>query len=208
MGSEKEEKTTRNVIIFIAVLVLIVTGYAVYVNVFAAPKYPQAYIPKPYDGNSSANVVITQYSDFECPACGYAEPIFRMLRAEYRDSVSFRYVHFPLTSIHPNAFQAAEASECANDQGRFWEFHDRLYENQRKLDSDTYYSIAKSLGLDLEQFRQCLTSGAKRETVLRDFNEALSKNLRGTPSFFVNGIAVENYAYENFKKIIEEELGR
>ena len=204
--AKKESKETRNVVIFIAVLVLIVVAYAVYVNVFKAPSYPSAYIPKPYDGNTSAKVVITEYSDFECPACGYAEPIVRTLRSEYQDTVAFRYVNFPLTSIHKDAFKAAEAAECANDQGKFWEYHDKLFENNKNLGIELYYSIAKSLNLDFEKFKNCLDSDAKRETVTKDMQEALSKNLKGTPSFFVNNISVDDYSYNNFKKIIDEEL--
>ncbi len=202
----KERKKTRNIAIFLAILVLAVVGYAVYVNVFAPADYPETYLPKPREGNESAKVVITEYSDFECPACGYAEPTVRTLRSEYQDRVAFRFVHFPLTNIHPNALKAAEASECANDQGKFWQYHDKLYENQRNLGTKLYYEIAGNLDLGMEKFRQCLESGAKRETVLRDFREAINKNLRGTPTFFVNDVQVENYAYENFKKIIEEEL--
>lgn len=201
-----EKKKTRNVIIFLAILVLGVVGYAFYVNVLVSEEYPDTYIPKPYEGNDSAKVVITEYSDFQCPACGYAEPTVRTLRAEYRDRVAFRFVHFPLTNIHPKAFKAAEASECANDQGNFWQYHDELYENQKNLGTELYYDIARELKLDMKEFRQCLESGAKKETVLKDFREAVNKNLRGTPSFFVNDIQVRNYSYENFKKIIDEEL--
>ena len=206
MSSEKDEKTTRNVSIFIAVIVIIVIGYAVYVNVFSAPDYPATYIPKPYDGNDTSKVLITTYSDFECPACGYAEPIMRTLRSEYQDEVAFRFVHFPLTNIHPKAFKAAEASECANDQGKFWQYHDELFENQKRLGEELYLEIANELGLEMAQFEQCLESGAKKETVMKDFQESLSKNLKGTPSFFVNDVYVQNYAYENFKSIIEEEM--
>src|SRR3990172_4191105 len=117
-----------------AFLVIVVIAYAMYVNIFATKAvYPETYIPKPYEGNTSAKVVFTEYSDFQCPACGYAEPIIRTLRSEYKDRIAFRYVHFPLTSIHPNAFPSAEASECANDQGQFWQYHDKLFENQKDL---------------------------------------------------------------------------
>lgn len=208
MDEKNEKKRTRNIVIFIAVLVLAVVGYAVYVNVFVASQYPPVYVPKPYDGNTTAKVVITEHADFECPACGsYAEPIVRTLRSEYQDRVAFRFVHFPL-SYHTNSLRAAEASECANDQGKFWEYHDKLYENQKRLGDELYYEIAGHIGLDLSSFRQCLESSSKREAVLRDLQESISKNLRGTPSFFVNNVAVDNYAYENFKKIIEQELNK
>jgi len=208
MSKKEEKRKTINIVIFIAVLVIIVVAYAIYVNVFNAPKYPSVYIPKPYTGNTTAKVVITEYSDFQCPACGYAESITRTLRSEYQDRVAFRYVNFPLTNLHPNAFQAAEAAECANDQGKFWEYHDKLFENQKNLGAELYYSIAQELSLNLTEFRQCLESGAKKDTVTRDLQESIGKNLKGTPSFFVNDIPVEDYSYENFKKIIDGELGK
>jgi len=214
MNSKKESKKTKNIAIFLGVLVLIVVVYAVYVNVLKTPKYPTTYIPTPYTGNSSAKVVITEYSDFECPACGSAEPIVRTLRSEYQDKVAFRYVNFPLVNIHANAFKAAEAVECANDQGKFWEYHDKLFDNQKALQTDSvidpkfYYDIASSLGLDVEKFKQCLDSDAKKQAVTNEFNEAVSTNLKGTPSFFVNNISVDNYAYDNFKKIIDQELSK
>ncbi len=210
--SKSEKGKTKGVVIAIAVLVVIVVAYAVYVNVFSTPKYPQAYIPKPYDGNSSAKVVITEYSDYQCPACGYAEPILRTLRSEYQDSVAFRYVNFPLVNIHKNAFKAAEAAECANDQGKFWEYHDKLFETQKAIQTDSladpkfYYNLADSLGLDSSKFRQCLDSDAKKDTVMRDLQESMGKNLKGTPSFFVNNVSVEDFGYENFKNIIDQEL--
>jgi protein-disulfide isomerase len=204
--SKKENRKTRNIVMFVAVLVILVVAYAIYVNVINVPKYPSVYIPKPYEGNASARVIVTEYSDFECPACGMAETIVRTLRSEYRDRIAFRYVHFPLTNIHPDAFKAAEASECANDQGKFWEYHDKLYENQRGLGTGLYYSIAKSLDLNFSQFKQCFDTDATKDVVMRDLRESLGKNLRGTPSFFVNDIPVENFAYENLKKIIDEEL--
>jgi len=207
MSEKREKKRTRNVAIFLGILVLVVIAYAIYVNIFRAPTYPQTYIPKPYTGNTTAKVVITEYADFVCPACGmYGEPVMRTLRAEYQDRVAFRFVHFPLVNIHPESFRAAEASECANDQGKFWQYHDKLFENQKNLGTELYYKIAENLGLDIKQFKDCLDSGAKKETVMSDLRESLSKNLKGTPSFFVNNIYVENYAYENLKKIIDEEL--
>ncbi|MBW3023109.1 DsbA family protein [Candidatus Woesearchaeota archaeon] len=206
MKDKKEAKKTKAVIIVMVVLVLAVVAYAIYVNIGVKNTYPDVYIPKPYAGNTTAKVVLTEYSDFECPACGYAEPIVRTLRAEFKDDVAFRFVHFPLTNIHPNALSAAEASECANDQGKFWEYHDKLYENQKNLGRETYLNIAKEVDLNMTSFTACLDGGAKKEIVLKDLREAISKNLRGTPSFFVNDIYVENYAYENIRNMIKEEL--
>ncbi len=203
---EREQKKTRNILIFIGVLVLVVVLYAIYVNIFNAPSYPQVYIPKPYTGNASAKVVITEYSDFQCPACGAAEQIMRTLRSEYQDRVAFRYVNTPLINIHPYALGAAEASECANDQGKFWEYHDKLFENQRNLGNQTYYKIAEELNLSMDAFRACFESGAKKEVVMNELKEAMDRGIQGTPSFFVNNISVQNYAYSNFKSIIDAEL--
>jgi len=207
MKDKKEASKTKAVVIVMAVLVIAVIAYAAYVNIFAAKTaYPETYIPKPYDGNATAKVVLTEYSDFQCPACGYAEPIIRTLRAEYRDSIAFRYVHFPLTNLHPNAFAAAEASECANDQGKFWEYHDKLFENQNSLGKDMYIKLAEQLNLNITLFRACIDSDAKKDVVNRDLKESLGKNLQGTPSFFVNDKQIEDFKYENLKKAIEEAL--
>jgi len=206
MKGNKEVKKTRAVVIILVVLVLAVIGYGIYVNVLVKGNYPEVYIPKPYEGNTTAKVVITEYSDFQCPACGYAEPIVRTLRAEYKDRVAFRYVHFPLTNLHPNAFAAAEASECANDQGQFWQYHDKLFENQNDLGRDLYLKIAGQLSLNITSFKACIDSNAKKSDVEKDLSESLSKNLKGTPSFFVNDKPVENYAYDSFKKMIEDAL--
>ena len=208
MDSKKEAKKVKFAVAALAVIVVIVIAYAAYVNIFAQQKsqYPQTYIPKPYEGNTTAKVVLTEYSDFQCPACGYAEPIVRALRSEYKDSVAFRYVHFPLTNIHPNALPAAEASECANDQGKFWEYHDKLFENQKSLGKETYIRIAEELALNLTSFKTCIDTEAKKDVVMQDAQEAINRNIGGTPTFFVNDRPVDNYAYENIKKMIEEEL--
>ncbi|MEM4337088.1 MAG: thioredoxin domain-containing protein [Candidatus Woesearchaeota archaeon] len=207
MEKVKEAKKTKLVIILIVLSLMFVLFYSFYINILADNlEYEKAYVPKPYDGNASAKVVLTEYSDFECPACAYAEPIIRALRSEYKDKIAFRYINFPLTNIHPNAFSAAEASECANDQGKFWEYHDKLFENNRNLNKDTYLKIAREIGLNMTSFEICINSGAKKEVVIKDIKEALEKNIRGTPSFFVNDKYIENYSYENLKKEIEEAL--
>ena len=102
------------------------------------------------------------------------------------------FKQFPLQSIHQNALLAAEASECAADEGKFWQFVDMDYKNQPDLSKDTLYKWADQLGLDKDRFDRCLRSGIKKKTVLADYDEGTRLGVQGTPTFFVNGKKVEN----------------
>ncbi len=155
----------------------------------------------------SAPVVIVEFSDFQCPFCRKALPTLKQIKAVYGDDVAFVYKHFPLASIHPLAMRAAEASECARDQGKFWQYHDLLFENQGAFQDDKLVSYAEELGMDTRMFKDCLASGAKRLIIQRDFQEGLDQGLQGTPIFFINGRRLEGaQPYSEFKRIIDEEL--
>jgi protein-disulfide isomerase len=149
-----------------------------------------------------AQITIEEYSDFECPFCARAYPTVNQLKAEYGDKVEFVFKHFPL-SFHPNAQKASEASECARDQGKFWEYHDVLFE-QKTLDIDSLKKHAADMGLDVAKFNSCLDTGAKTAKVQADFTEGQGKGVRGTPTFFINGQSIVGaQPYENFKSIID-----
>lgn len=170
------------------------------------PTYEDIDTPKPLEGNPDATVKIIEFSDFQCPACGAAYPVTKKIMEAYGDRVSLEYKHFPLTSIHAFAFKAAEASECANDQGKFWEFVDIAFTNQKELSKKALKQYAKELGLDTELFNNCLDSGAKAKYVTADFNEGIGKNVGGTPTFFINGEQLEKWNYESFSVAIENAL--
>ena len=150
-------------------------------------------------GNSNADVVIIEYSDFQCPACGAYFPVVKELEKSYGDKIAVVYRHYPLVSLHANAEAAARASEAANLQGKFWDMHDKLFENQRvwaDLSSgkviDKFKSYAKEIGLDVNKFSQDFSSSVVKDRVRRDSQSALHAGLSGTPSFFVNGEKIQN----------------
>lgn len=162
----------------------------------------------PVLGPADAAITIIEFSDYECPYCQrwHAE-VFERLMDTYADQVRLVYRDFPLTSIHPNAFAAAEAANCANEQGGFWDFHDRLFSMEQGLSSQAYQLYARQLGLDEEAFKECLDSGRYKEEVQSDFDYAAELGVRSTPTFFINGIAVVGaQPYEVFQQIIDKEL--
>lgn len=187
------------------ILVVIILALGVW-WFFTRATYPDIYTPKPLAGNPNATVHIVEFSDFQCPWCGLAYPVVEQLMTTYGDRVSFEYKQFPLTNLHKFAFHAAEASECANDQGKFWDYYDLLFTHQKELTTSDLKDYAKQLGLDTKKFNDCLDSGAKAKYVTADFNEGIGKGVQGTPSFFINGQKQGNWSYENFSMTIETAL--
>ncbi|MCA9371243.1 MAG: DsbA family protein [Candidatus Peregrinibacteria bacterium] len=147
------------------------------------------------DSNPSATVTVVEFADLQCPACRAAHfQIVKPLNEQIGDMIRYEFKHFPLQTIHPNALMAAQASECAADQGKFWDFVDLNYENQPDLSRQAVEDWAKQLGLDISLFNRCIESDIKRDTVLADFKEGRELNVPGTPTFFVNGKKVESDA--------------
>jgi Na+/H+ antiporter NhaA len=136
-------------------------------------------------GSATAKVTLVEYGDLECPYCGRAEPIVRELLKD----TDLRYVwrHLPLTDVHPHAELAAEASEAAGAQGRFWEMHDRLLDHQDRLEPQDLLQHARELGLDLERFREDLVEHRHAARIARDVASADMSGVAGTPTFFING---------------------
>lgn len=157
------------------------------------PKYVSPNPPRAVYGDPNATVVVEEYGDFQCPACGVAYQEVKELKQEFGDKVAWKYYHFPLTNIHPYAFNASLAAECANDQGKFWEYHDRLFENQDKLSRGDLHTHAETLGLNVENFDACFKSRAKTSLVKEDFATGESRGVRATPTFFLNGQVVDDW---------------
>lgn len=158
-------------------------------------------------GNSEAAVVLTEYSDFQCPACAAAAPVAAALVEQYGDSLRFEYKHFPLISIHPHAVAAAVASEAAGQQGKFWEMHDMLFAKQTTwapTASPQVYFIeyAKELGLDVDQFKLQLGSSVLESSIRQSFNDVRAKGYTGTPTFELNGERLEFTSYEELAQIV------
>jgi protein-disulfide isomerase len=139
-------------------------------------------------GPVNAPVSMVEYGDFECPYCGAAYPMVEAVRAEMADQLQFVYRHFPLTTVHPYAWGAAEASEAAGVQGRFWEMHDSLFEDQRHLATADLLARAAALGLDIDRFQTELAAHLHFDRVQENFLSGVRSGVPGTPTFFINGL--------------------
>ncbi|MBM3229114.1 DsbA family protein [Candidatus Parvarchaeota archaeon] len=140
---------------------------------------------KPVKGVQNAKIKIVEYSDFECTFCSRALPAVSQVLDQYKGKIGLYYKQFPLTQIHPNAQKAAEASECASDQGKFWEYHDKLFENQNALGIASLKQYAKDLKLDEAKFAACLDGGSKATAVSTEQSEGVAFGVGGTPSFVI-----------------------
>ena len=138
-------------------------------------------------GREDAPVTLVEYGDFECPYCGQAEPVVRALLADFGDDLRYVWRHLPLADVHPNAQLAAEASEAAGAQGRFWDLHDVLLTHQRGLRPPNLLRYADDLGLDVDRFSEDLRRHVHRDRVAEDVDGADLSGVSGTPTFFVNG---------------------
>lgn len=162
----------------------------------------------PIRGNPDAPVTLVEFSDFECPYCGGLFPTLKQIEENHRGNVRVVYRQYPLAS-HRNAQKAAEASLCANEQNRFWDFHDALFANQRDLTVDALKRRADELRLDTKAFNKCLDSGKHADTVRRDIQEGSLLGVTGTPALFINGRPLSgNQPYAVINGIVEEELRR
>jgi diadenylate cyclase len=139
-------------------------------------------------GPRDAPVTLVKYGDYECPYCGEAHPVLKELQQRVGEQVRFVFRHFPLDSVHPRARLAAQAAEAAASQGRFWEMHDLLYENQNKLSEEDLIRYAAKLGLDLRRFEEDLASDHHAWRIEEDRLGGTRAGVEGTPGFFVNGV--------------------
>src|SRR5437867_4731375 len=171
------------------------------------PKVEVAYDPARLRGSPKASVVILEFSDFQCPYCQAVEPTLKKLLAKYEGRVSLAYRDLPLREIHPQAELAAEASRCAAEQGKFWEYHDLLFQNQNKLNREGLVEQARNLKLDDKQFDSCLSSDKYKAQIEQDRQLGLKAGLTGTPGFFINGNTMSgDLPQETFEKFIDGEL--
>lgn len=138
-------------------------------------------------GRTDASVVIVEYSDFQCPFCKqYTNGTRRQIVAKYGDNVRMVFKHFPLEQIHPQAMMAAIAAQCAQREGKFWETHERLFDQQDALDLDAMVRIGESLGLS-NSYAECVRNEQTRTEVEQDIADALAVGVQGTPTFMING---------------------
>ncbi|SER55442.1 DsbA family protein [Pedobacter rhizosphaerae] len=139
------------------------------------------------EGSLSAPVEIVEFGDYQCPYCRQAYPIIKDIQVLFEGQIKFIFRNFPLAELHQYAFLAAQSAEAAALQGKFWEMHDAIYENQARLSDDLFLELAGGLGLDLEKFKQDVASAEVKEKVEGDFESGVRSGVNGTPSFYVNG---------------------
>jgi protein-disulfide isomerase len=163
----------------------------------------------PVKGSDNARVTIVKFEDFQCPFCKQIQPIFTDLLTRYSGKVRLVHKDLPLDSIHPLARQGAEAARCADEQGKFWVYHDMLYERSPKLGLDNLKSYAKELGLNQSLFSDCLGSGKVKVAVQQDLSEGAQLGITGTPTFFINGRELSGVQpIEAIVELIEAELSQ
>lgn len=158
-------------------------------------------------GPKNAAVTIIEFSDFQCPYCKQASSTVKQVLKSYGDKVRLVFKHLPLP-IHPEAFRAAQASVCAGEQGKFWEYHDGLFGSD-SLSGEALTRLAANLGLDTKEFSACLDSETSRAAVAKDIRESRKADIQATPTFIVNGKLLKGArGLEDFKRMIDEEIER
>ena len=163
----------------------------------------------PFKGSAKAPVTMVEFQDFHCPFCQRVQPTLAQLVSKYDGKVKLVHRDFPIDQLHPAARKAHEAARCANDQGKFWAYHDKLYENAPKASPEQLKAYAKEVGLDLAAFEQCVSSGKYQAAVQKDNDEGTRAGVTGTPAFFINGRLLSGaQPLESFVSLIEEELAR
>ena len=224
-------------IIFTAVVVLLLGGLVLYsrssspqidvsaldANAIQAPSEQSGNIGDRVFKDTQSKVVLIEYGDFECPGCAGAHPGIKTLLEEYGDKISFVFRNFPLTSIHPNARAAAAAAEAAGQQGKYWEMHDLIYENQSAWKTasgtartDLFTSYAEQIGLNTEQFATDIASDSVNQKVLFDQALGNKQSVDATPTFFLNGEKLSAAVSTGFssgdlteiKKLLDAELAK
>lgn len=163
----------------------------------------------PFKGNADAPVTIVEFSDFHCPFCRRVLPTLTQIESRYGDKVRLVFRDFPIDNLHPGARKGHEAARCANEQGQFWPYHDKLFANAPKASPEELKGYAKEVGLDVAAFERCFESGKYRAAVQQDIERGKQAGVTGTPAFFINGRLVTGaQPLSVFARIIDDELAR
>jgi len=140
-----------------------------------------------FQGNNTAPLTLVEYGDYECPYCQKAYYIIKEAQKQFGDNLKFVFRNFPLTEIHPYAFHAAIATEVAGAQGKFWEMHDILFENQQNLEDNYLLEYADELDLDIKKFETDLSNKKFVQKIEKDYVSGIESGVEGTPTLFING---------------------
>lgn len=153
---------------------------------------------------NTAKIVLVEYGDYQCPYCGHAFPLVKKFIEEYGDEVAFVFRNFPLTDSHQYAMAAATIAEAAGKQGRFWEMHDLIYNNQNLLSENMLKECVATLNLDVNKIENDITTSNLQDKIEADFEGGVRSGVNGTPSFFVNGEKWEDYdgTYDSFVGLV------
>jgi protein-disulfide isomerase len=158
-------------------------------------------------GPLDAKLTVVEYGDYQCPYCGQAFPIVEKLRTTFADSMRFIFRNLPLADVHPHAEAAAEVAEAVALQGKFWEIHDALYQNQKDLSNAALRRYVTDIGGDVDQMTKDVADGGPRERVEADFESAIRSGANGTPTFFINGERYDgSWQYEPFAEFLRDLL--
>ncbi len=169
----------------------------------ALPSQPVSLVGAATRGSASAKLTMVEFSDFQCPFCGrYARETFDQINREYIATGKVRYFfrHYPLERLHPNAFKAAQAAECALQQGKFWELHDRLFTNQQALADTDLLNHAKAVGMNPGKFQQCVVQPTVTAKIRQDMDDGARAGITGTPYFFL-GVIEKDGRLKVLKKV-------
>ena len=164
-------------------------------------------------GKGSKGVILLEYGDFQCPACGQYYPLVKQVKEKYGDDITFQFRNFPLVQIHQNAMVASRAAEAAGLQGKFWEMHDILYERQQSWESSSnapaiMEDYAAELGLNVDKFKTDFASSAVNDTIQADMQAGQQAGVNSTPSFYINGTKVDPLPQDlaGFSKLIDDAI--
>ena len=158
------------------------------------------------EGRATARLTLVEFGDYQCPYCGAAYPVVKQLQRDLGSKLRFVFRNFPLTQAHPYAMVAAEAAEAAALQGKFWEMHDIIYENQDQLEPSILPLWAQQLRLNVNEFGRAIKEGLITERINEDRKSGIHSGVNGTPCFFINGVRFDGAAdYEQLSEALEAE---
>ncbi len=161
------------------------------------------------DGKKDASIELVEYGDYQCPYCGEAYPIVKHIQEQLGRNLKFVFRNFPLKKIHPDAVMAAVASEAADLEGKYWEMHDLLYENQRRLNPHSLLDYANELKLNMDEFENDLVDPRLEKKVMDDFYSGLRSGVNATPTFFINGKKYDdNWRSEKFLEFLRMSVAK